>query len=43
MGIGPIAAIPKALAEVGLTKDQVDIWEVYIGCIVDWSLNSTLK
>jgi acetyl-CoA acyltransferase len=24
MGIGPIAAIPKALAQVGLSKDQID-------------------
>ena len=24
MGIGPIAAIPKALAQAGLTKDQID-------------------
>jgi acetyl-CoA acetyltransferase len=24
MGIGPIAAIPKALKQAGLTKDQLD-------------------
>jgi acetyl-CoA acetyltransferase len=28
MGIGPIAAIPKALAQAGLTKEDVDVFEV---------------
>lgn len=28
MGIGPIAAIPKVLTQVGLTKDDIDIYEV---------------
>ena len=28
MGIGPIAAIPKALALAGLTKDQIDWYEL---------------
>lgn len=27
MGIGPIAAIPKVLAQTGLTKEDVDVWE----------------
>jgi acetyl-CoA acyltransferase 1 len=30
MGIGPIAAIPKVLQQVGLSKEDVDIWEVCI-------------
>lgn len=28
MGVGPIYAIPKALNRAGLTKDNIDIWEV---------------
>lgn len=28
MGIGPAAAIPKALKLAGLSKDDVDIWEI---------------
>jgi acetyl-CoA acetyltransferase len=28
MGIGPIAAIPTVLDRVGLTKEEVDIFEV---------------
>ena len=28
MGIGPIAAIPKALSRAGLSKEDVDVWEV---------------
>ncbi|KAG2366574.1 3-ketoacyl-CoA thiolase [Suillus spraguei] len=28
MGIGPIAAIPKVLTQVGLTKDDIDIYEI---------------
>jgi hypothetical protein len=28
MGIGPIFAIPKVLKATGLSKDDVDIWEV---------------
>ena len=28
MGIGPIAAIPKVLAQAGLTKEDVDVFEV---------------
>ncbi len=28
MGIGPVAAIPKALKLAGLTKDDIDIWEL---------------
>jgi len=28
MGIAPIAAIPKVLAQVGLTKDDVDVYEI---------------
>ncbi|KAI0932244.1 hypothetical protein AcW1_000581 [Taiwanofungus camphoratus] len=28
MGIGPIAAIPKVLAQVGLTKADVDVYEI---------------
>jgi acetyl-CoA acetyltransferase len=28
MGIGPVVAIPKALAKAGVTKDEVDIFEI---------------
>ncbi|KAH9946651.1 thiolase [Amylocystis lapponica] len=28
MGIGPVAAIPAILADTGLTKEDVDIWEI---------------
>lgn len=28
MGIGPIVAVPKALEIAGLTKDQIDLWEI---------------
>ncbi|KIM85276.1 hypothetical protein PILCRDRAFT_96412 [Piloderma croceum F 1598] len=28
MGIGPIAAIPKVLAQAGLTKEDVDVFEI---------------
>ncbi|OAX42359.1 3-ketoacyl-CoA thiolase [Rhizopogon vinicolor AM-OR11-026] len=28
MGIGPIAAIPKVLTQVGLTKDDIDVYEI---------------
>ena len=28
MGIGPTIAIPKVLAKVGLTKEDVDLFEV---------------
>lgn len=28
MGIGPVAAIPKLLAQAGLNQENVDVWEV---------------
>ena len=28
MGVGPVAAIPKVLAQTGLSKEDIDIWEV---------------
>ena len=28
MGIGPVFAVPKLLEKAGLTKDQVDLWEL---------------
>lgn len=28
MGISPIAAIPKVLAQTGLTKEDIDVYEV---------------
>lgn len=31
MGIGPVAAIPKILAQTGLNKESVDVWEVGTG------------
>lgn len=30
MGISPAAAIPKLLAQTGLSKEDIDIWEVCI-------------
>jgi acetyl-CoA acyltransferase 1 len=30
MGIAPIYAIPKVLEQVGLTKEDIDIYEVVI-------------
>ena len=28
MGVGPVFAIPKVLQQVGLEKEDVDVWEV---------------
>jgi acetyl-CoA acetyltransferase len=28
MGISPVVAVPKLLAQVGLTKDNIDVFEV---------------
>lgn len=28
MGLGPIVAIPKVLAQVGLSKEDIDVWEI---------------
>lgn len=28
MGVGPIAAIPKVLSQFGLSKEDVDVYEV---------------
>ncbi|KAL0951143.1 hypothetical protein HGRIS_007878 [Hohenbuehelia grisea] len=28
MGVGPIAAIPKLLEQVGISKEDVDVWEI---------------
>lgn len=28
MGLGPVYAVPKALKLAGLTKDQIDVWEL---------------
>lgn len=40
MGIGPAIAVPKVLEKAGLTKDQVDLWEIneafstmYVYCV----------
>ena len=30
MGISPAVAIPKALAQTGLSKEDIDVWEVCI-------------
>lgn len=27
MGVGPIVAIPKVLEQVGLSKEDIDVWE----------------
>lgn len=37
MGIGPVAAIPKVLAQTGLNKDSVDVWEVSTGILPETS------
>ena len=31
MGIGPAFAIPKVLKKVGISKDDVDLWEINEG------------
>jgi acetyl-CoA acetyltransferase len=31
MGIGPAFAIPKVLKKVGISKDEVDLWEINEG------------
>lgn len=36
MGIGPAAAIPKALAKAGLTQDQIDIFDVNEAFAPQW-------
>ena len=39
MGIGPIFAIPKVLKQVGLEKEDVDVWEVrclFIHTRIQW-------
>ncbi|SFR04632.1 thiolase family protein [Desulfoscipio geothermicus] len=28
MGIGPAVAVPKALKQAGMTKEQIDLWEI---------------
>ena len=30
MGISPVVAIPKILAETGLTKEDIDVFEVHL-------------
>lgn len=30
MGISPVAAVPKILEQVGLTKEDIDVFEVRI-------------
>jgi len=32
MGVGPVVAIPKVLAQTGLSKEDVDVWEVSTCC-----------
>jgi len=46
MGIGPVFAIPKVLERVGLTKDEVDLWEIneafssmYVYCLQQLNLD----
>lgn len=45
MGIGPVYAIPKVLSMTGLTKTDVDLFEVCIFCINSWKhgANATLR
>jgi len=31
MGIGPAFAIPKVLSKAGISKDEVDLWEINEG------------
>jgi len=49
MGIGPIHAIPKALQIAGLTKNDIDLWELNeafaaqaLACIKELGLNSDI-
>lgn len=37
MGIGPAFAIPKVLSKVGISKDEVDLWEINEGELFDVS------
>ena len=46
MGIGPAVVIPKLLERAGLTKDQVDLWEIneafstmYVYCVEELGLD----
>jgi len=46
MGIGPVFAIPKVLEKVGLTKEDVDLWEIneafssmYVYCLEQLNLD----
>lgn len=46
MGIGPAVVIPKLLEKAGLTKDQVDLWEIneafstmYVYCVEELGLD----
>jgi len=46
MGIGPVFAIPKVLQKVGLTKEDVDLWEIneafssmYVYCLEQLNLD----
>jgi acetyl-CoA acyltransferase 1 len=46
MGIGPAFAIPKVLESVGITKDEVDLWEIneafssmYVYCLQQLDLD----
>lgn len=34
MGLGPIAAIPKVLAQAGLSKEDIDVWEVCFNLLI---------
>lgn len=34
MGIGPAFAIPKVLKKVGISKDDVDLWEINEGTLL---------
>jgi acetyl-CoA acyltransferase 1 len=46
MGAGPTVAVPKLLSKVGLSKDDVDIWEINeaFGSVVCYShLKSSMK
>jgi acetyl-CoA acyltransferase 1 len=46
MGIGPAFAVPKLLQKVGLSKDQIDLWEIneafstmYVYCVEELGLD----
>ena len=40
MGISPVAAVPKILAQTGLNQEDVDVFEVPLNLLRIWNLGS---